>query len=371
LINSELKEQLTDTIALLNISGVGTGRFNRLVSAIGTPSEVLSSSINELDAVPGISRALACEIKKSCDVKKAQKITVKIIQLGWDVLIPSFPEYPSTLLNIPNYPPLLFRMGNPLQDDDKLLAIVGTRHCTERSRRFTIELASTLAQAGIIVVSGMAEGIDSAAHKGALAAGGQTIAIWGNSLDIVYPTSNKGLSWKIKKNGAIYSEYLPETTPTKTTFPERNRIISGLCEGVIVVEAGKKSGALITAHHALEQERQLFAVPGSPFAKMSQGTNELIKNGARLTTSIDDIFEELPRLKGEIIVKKFRQLPDLTETEKKIVSIFSEQTLQIDQIARTAEMPVKDIMSFLLALEMKGVIRELSGKRFILSEDYV
>jgi DNA processing protein len=187
---------------------------------------------------------------------------------------------------------------------------------------------------------------------------------------MLFPLSNKALAEEIKKNGAVYSEYLPGTRPDKITFPERNRIISGLSVGVIVVEAGEKSGALITATHALEQGREIFAVPGAPDSSRSRGVNNLIKKGARLLTSAEDVFEEIPQLKSGILVKKFKKLPELTDIERKIIEHFSEGPLQIDQLSRDAALPVSELMEFLLAMEIKGVVRELPGKRFVLSEEY-
>jgi DNA processing protein len=371
LSNSELRERLIDTIALLNIPGIGVARCNRLIKAFGTPAAVLSAPVHELETVPGISHNIAVAIKTGHNGEKARQIAARIFQLGWAVLFPDQQDFPSVLRHIPNCPPLLFRLGERLHDDDKLIAIVGTRNCTEKGRLFAYNLAKSLSQRGIIVVSGMAEGIDAAAHAGALDANGKTIAVWGSSLDIVYPSTNRSMAERIKKHGAVYSEYLPGTEPDRATFPERNRIISGMSEGVVVVEAGTKSGALITARLAVEQGRELFAVPGPPDAKMSQGTNDLIKNGARLLTRPEDIFDELPRLKGEIAVKKYNQMPQLTDTEKRIVALFSSGSMQVDQIARVSDMPVATVMQFLLALELKGVVKELAGKRFILSEDFV
>jgi len=370
LINSELKEKLTDAIGLLNIQGIGRGRYHRLVKAFGSPSAVLSASVFDLEAVHGISRELASNIKGLYNRDKASQVASRIVQLGWAVLFPGHPEYPQPLLNIPEFPPILFRNGEPASIDDKMIAIVGTRHPTEKGKLFARNLASSLAKMGVIVVSGMAEGIDSAAHNGALQGGGKTVAVWGSSLDIVYPSVNRALAVKITAQGSVYSEYLPATRPDPAYFPERNRIISGLAEGVVVVEAGQKSGALITAAHALEQGRELFAVPGSPDVQMSAGTNALIKEGAKLLTSAEDVFEELPRLKGEVLAKKFTQLPDMTETEKKIVNVFSSGPLQIDQISRTMELPVAELMELLLAMELKGVVREVSGKRFVLAEEF-
>ncbi len=368
----ELKKRLTETIGLLNIPGVGRGRYHRLVRAFGSPSKVLAASVNELETVSGISHSIAADIKTKHDADRARQITARIIQLGWTVLFPDQSEFPAPLLNIPegDVSPVLFCDGENISPGEKMIAIVGTRHPTEDGRLFTFNLAKSLAQAGVTIVSGMAEGIDSAAHKGAIEAGGRTVAVWGNSLDIVYPTSNKGLAAEIKKTGVVYSEYNPDTGPNRAHFPERNRIISGLTDGVVVIQAGRKSGALITASNAIEQGREIFAVPGQPGARNSEGTNALIKKGARLLTSIDDIFEELPRLKGEVLTRKFCQLPDMTDTEKRIISLFSSGPRQVDQISRAVDMPVPELMEFLLALELKGVVRELSGKRFVLSEEY-
>ena len=214
----------------------------------------------------------------------------------------------------------------------------------------------------------MADGIDSAAHRGALEGGGRTVAVWGTSLDQVYPITNRDLAEQIRLQGAIYSEYLPEAELSPSNFPERNRIISGLSEGVIVVEAGEKSGALITAQTALDQGRELMAVPGSPVAPKSIGTNRLIKQGARLVTGAEDIFEEIPRLRGQISARRFKAQPDLTDIERRMVDILAAGPVQIDQLGRQADIPVSNLLEYLLALELKGVIQELPGKRFVLTD---
>ena len=368
--NSEIKDRLISAIALLNVSGIGGVRYNKLIRAFGDTQGVIDASIDAIAEINGISRSQASTIKSEIDFEKAAQTAARIVQLGWSVLFLEDKDYPYSLKHIPDAPPILFRLGEPLAGDDKLIAIVGTRLPSESGKMFTYNLAMKLAQEGITVVSGMAEGIDSSAHRGALDAGGKTIAVWGSSLDIVYPTSNKSLAEEIGIKGAIYSEYFPSTQPDRDTFPRRNRIISGLSLGVIVIEAGEKSGALITANHALEQGRELFAVPGAPDSARSRGVNNLIKKGARLLTSVEDIFEEMPQLKGEILVKKFRKLPDLTDAERKIIDRFSEGPMQIDQLSRDVRLPISEIMELVLAMELKGVVRELPGKRFVLSEEY-
>ncbi|PWB70841.1 DNA-protecting protein DprA [candidate division GN15 bacterium] len=358
---------MTDIIALLSVPGIGKGRYRRLVAQFGSPSAVLSARPSELEAVPGISSALALAVRKDADIQSAQDMAARIAKLGWAILTPESSEFPPLLKELPDGPVLLFRMGEPTPDDARLVAIVGTRHPSEKGKRFCKALSTELAQAGVTVVSGMAEGIDSAAHAGALEGGGKTIAIWGTSLDIVYPSGNRALAQKILANGAVYSEYLPGTGPEKAYFPERNRIISGMCEATIVVEAGLKSGALITADAALNQGRDLFAVPGSPDAAMSVGTNHLIKKGARLLTSVRDLFDELPRLTGKIVAKQFAAMPDLTDGERQMVDLLADGPMQLDHLSRLTNLPVSDLMSFLLALELKGVVQELSGKRFALN----
>lgn len=366
--NNELKERLIDSIALLTVPGIGKGRFNRLVQRFGSAAQALSATVTELEAVPGLSHALASAIKTQVNYDEAKQIASRISQLGWVVLFPDSCEYPALLQRISDPPPLLFRLGDPYTVQDKMVGIVGTRHPSERGKLFTAKLAVDLARAGITVVSGMAEGIDSAAHTGAIEAGGKTIAIWGTSLDIIYPPLNKKLAERIKTQGAVYSEYFPATNPDKGLFPERNRIISGMSEAIIVVEAGTRSGALITAELALEQGRELFAVPGPPDVITSIGTNQLIKAGARLLTSVKDLFDELPRLAGAVSVRRFQAMPDLTDMERKMVDLLGEGPVQIDQLSRTTNTSVPELLEYLLALELKGVVQELSGKRFILSE---
>jgi len=368
LIGSEQKERLIDTIALLSIPGIGRTRFMRLVDRFGSPAQVLDASSDALKSIPGLSEKIVANLKNVCDRDASKQIAARIAQLGWAVLFQDSPDYPPLLAQAVDRPPLLFRVGDPIDTDDKLIGIVGTRHATEGGRRFAHRLAADLARAGITVVSGMAEGIDSAAHRGALEGGGKTIAVWGTPLDQVYPASNRGLAEQIRNQGAIYSEYLPGVESSASNFPERNRIISGLSEGVIVIEAGKKSGALITAQSALDQGRELMAVPGPPDAPKSIGTNQLIKQGARLLTCVDDVFEEIPRLKGQISARRFKRQPDLTEIERQIVDILSEGPIQIDQLSRRADITVSNILEYMLALELKGVVQELPGKRFVLAD---
>lgn len=369
-MNNERNRRLIETIGLLSIQGLGRGRFNKLIKTFESTKAIREASIQTLSSVNGISRTLAGLIKEKFDEDLATEIARRIERLSWSALFPDDDEYPKALAEIISAPPMLFRIGTATQPDDRMIAIVGTRHPSEAGRMFTYNLAKRLALDGIIVVSGMADGIDTSAHSGALASGGRTIAVWGSSLDHVYPPTNRRLAKDIESSGCIYSEYFPGTRPDRSSFPERNRIISGLSEGVVVVEAGRKSGALITAAHAIEQNREVFAVPGSPGIRMSEGTNALIKKGASLITSVEDIYQELPSLRGKVVARQFKQIPDMTDIERKIVDSFSMDPMQIDQISRAVQLPIEELTQFLLALELKGVIRELSGKRFILAEEF-
>lgn len=367
--NNELKQRLSDALTILQIPGVGRRRYRRLVETFVSPAEVLCQSIARLEQVKGMSRQVASAIVEQADPEKGAETAARVIQLGWAVHFLGEPDYPGALAKTDDPPVVLFRVGEQIFDDEKMIAIVGTRHPSEGGRLFTHRLAADLAVSGVTVVSGMAEGIDSAAHTGALEAGGRTVAVWGSSLEIVYPPTNRGLADRIKEKGTIVSEYLPGTRPDRSTFPDRNRIISGLSEGVVVVEAGRKSGALITASQALAQGREVFAVPGSPGTQTSLGTNDLIRKGACLVTSAEDIFDELPRLRGEVLARRFQQLDDLTDDEKRITDLLGQGPQQLDVIARQTDMTVGEAMELLLALELKGIVRELAGKRYTLSDD--
>jgi DNA processing protein len=368
-MNSDRKQRLIEALTLLSVPNVGRGRFNLLVRRFGSIAMVFAASVEQLELVNGISVETAHAIKEGGDVKLALKTAHEIERLQWTVLFTDDPEYPPPLNRIEDSPPILFRLGRPTLPHERLVAIVGTRRCSDESRRFTRQLAHDLTNAGLVVVSGMAEGIDGAAHRGALDAGGSTVAVWGTSLDKVFPVGHKQLAQEIEDAGTIYSEILPGVPTEKGFFPARNRLISGLSEAVIVVEAGEKSGALITAHKAVEQGRELFAVPGFPTHKRFAGTNRLIKEGANLLTEAADIFEAIPRLKDNARRAILQEMSQLSEIERGLVDCLADGPVQIDHLSRVTETPVSDLMGFLLALELKGVVQEVSGKRFCLSDN--
>jgi DNA processing protein len=367
LIEPVRKEKLTDLVVLSNIAGVGPRRIYQLVGIFGSLPAILAASIRDLMEVPGIGKDIAFKIKREQKPGEARKIVENALTKGWKVFLFDDVDYPAPLSNVADRPPYLFYLGDYCQSDHNAMAIVGSRSASDEGRAFAGHLASELARHEVTVISGLARGIDLAAHRGAVDAGGRTIAVFGSSLDIIYPPEARPIVTKILDSGCIFSEYPPGTAPYPTNFPRRNRIISGLSQGIVVIEAGLRSGALSTASHALSQNREIFAVPGSPSKTTSIGTNELIKSGARLLTSLEDVFAELPRLKG---TSKARSIPDetsLTTTERSIIQLLSEEPEQVDNLSRKLTTPVPDLLPILLALELKGIIKEVSGKRFMLT----
>jgi len=365
-LDNERLQNLADLIALNEIEGIGLGRLHQLLNTFGSAGKALEASISRLTDVPGIGRETASTIIEKQDRKKAEKIVEKVNSKGWRFFIINESDYPRALKTIPDPPPYIFYLGEYEESDNRAIAIVGSRTATEEGRSFAENLAARLAENGVTVVSGMARGVDTAAHRGAMTAEGRTLAVFGSSLDIIYPPEGRNMAAKIIKSGCLLSEYLPGTEPFGPNFPKRNRIISGLSQGVVVIEAAERSGALSTAGHALQQNREIFAVPGSPRVLTSKGTNHLIKEGAVLLTSIDDIFEALPRLKGQVIARRTENIEDLTELEKSILNHFGADPIQVDKLARETNTPMPDLLQILLALELKGIVKELSGKRFIL-----
>ncbi len=361
-------DQLTATLALLIVPGVGRARANRLIAQFGSAAAVFDLPIAEIEKVASIGRGVASQIHAFDSFDKAEAHTEKIKKLGWKVIFSGDAAYPPGWRQLNDAPPVIFSLGHPVPFDKPSIAIVGTRHCTDFGRSFTHKLAGDLVDAGLNVISGMAQGIDSAAHRGALEKNGFTAAIWGTPLNVVFPAANRGLAKQLEESGTIFSEYLPDEEVRDINFPERNRLISGMSEAVIVIEAGEKSGALVTAELALEQGKELFAVPGSLAQKQSIGTNRIIKQGAHLLTSVDDLFAQLPRLKGTVVARKSQISHDLTGAEKQIVELLSDGAQQIDYLARTMQLPINELSQYLLALELKGVVQEVAGKQYLLAQ---
>ncbi len=288
-------------------------------------------------------------------------------------------EYPNALRTIYDPPEQLFVNGTLLKQDELAVALVGSRRASIYGLQTCEALAYELALRNVTVVSGMARGIDSAAHRGALKAKGRTIAVMGSGHNNIYPPENKELYKEIAKSGAVITEYEDDVAPLAGNFPQRNRIISGLSLGVVVVEAARNSGALITANLALDEGREVFAVPGKISSETSGGTNDLIKDGAKLVQSIDDILDELPHLdirpiSGEDKAKRDESIArmtkayiynSLTDGERKVYKIISDEPLYIDEILKKSKLKSQEASKVLLNLQLKKLIREIPGKQFV------
>lgn len=364
-------DELKFWLALNAIPGLGARRARVLLEQFGGPRAVLESPGSELRRVPGIGPELTKKIvawKKYITLEKEfrliEKHQVKVAVVGGS-------SYPESLANIFDPPLILYIKGKLLPRDGMAVAIVGSRRSSVYGRMTAEKLGRELAARGLTVVSGMARGIDSAAHKGALSSAGRTVAVLGSGLDVVYPPENKGLMEKISRKGAVISEFPMATPPERGNFPRRNRIISGLSLGVVVVEAAQRSGALITVDCALEQGREVFALPGKVDSLTSGGTNRLIQQGAKLVTASEDIIEELEPIWGNLSLKKETKsknkspLPSLKEEEKKIYTLLSDEPQHIDFLIRQSGFPAGRVSSILLMLQMKRLIKEVPGKMFV------
>lgn len=357
---------LDSWIALSLVPEIGNITFRRLLAAYEDPGAVFDASIKELTHIAGMTEKKAANIKNFSDWKGVKKQLEHLRETGVKVLTCKSREYPDMLKQIDNAPNLLYVKGGLGNGDKFTIAIVGPRKPTYYGRGVAEKLSGELASSGFTVVSGMARGIDTVAHSSALKAGGRTIAVLGSGMDVPYPPENMGLMQKISESGCVITEFPLGTKPLKENFPARNRLISGLSLGVLVVEANRKSGSLITADCALEQNREVFAVPGNINSPNSSGSNDLIKKGAKLVQGIDDIIEELaPALKG-FVNNRERLNADLTGEEKQVCDILTGEAMHIDTISRGLSMPSSKALALLLGLELKGVARQTDGKRFYL-----
>jgi len=359
-------------LTLKNIPGVGNHLFKRLLDQWKSPEIILQQPLDLLTSIQGISKRVAAEIvKKNAkinakkEIKRAQQFDITILCMNDD-------QYPPLLRQIPDPPPLLYVYGQ-LSPSDTCIAIVGSRTSTSYGESFTRSLAKDLVHNQITIVSGMARGIDTAAHKGALDANGRTVAVMGCGLETVYPGENKTLFHSIaRNNGAVISEFSMGAKPEAYHFPSRNRIISGMSMGTIVVEAGNKSGSLITARLALEQNRQVFAVPGQVHSEMTEGTHRLIKQGAKLIENVQDVLEDLgPFMNSHLqvfpqksIKTREKDLPPMDSCEQLIWDQLTFDPQYIDDIQHHLELSTSVLSVQLLQMEMKGLVEQHPGKRF-------
>lgn len=362
-------------IALNMIEGLGPVKVRALIDALGSPSAVFETEADALRRVRGIGEKLSETILSQRGKIDPQGEIDRARGLGIRIVTPVDEEYPVALKSIYD-PPLALYVRGALQPRDRhALALVGSRKCTHYGVTTADRLAYQLVQTGFTIVSGLARGIDTAAHQGALKAGGRTLAVLGSAIDELYPPENAGLADAIAGSGAVISEYPLGRPADRQTFPYRNRIISGLCMGVVIVESGMKSGSLHTADAAAEQGRTVFAIPGRIDAPASKGTNALIKNGAKLVDNPSDILEEFDLLVPPGMLeqpgRKSSARPDvpLSEQEQALVKLLWDEPMDVDSLCRMAGFPSSRVSALLIGLEMKRVVRMLPGRRVALADD--
>ena len=353
-------------IALNMIPQMGPVRLRRLLDAFGSAEKILLARADQLAAIDGVPRALAENISHWQEFADPTAQLKKAADLGAHVITAEDAEYPSALREIHDPPIVLYVRGQLTERDRNAVAVVGSRKCSHYATESAKKLSFQMAYAGLTVASGLARGIDTAAHQGALAAKGRTIAVIGSGLGELYPPENAELADRIAASGAVISEFPIDTKPDRQTFPIRNRIVTGLSFGVLVVEAGANSGALISANMAAEQGRTLYAVPGRIDAPAALGSNRLIQQGAKLVITVDDILDDLP-----LVFREKPDLPaaapavDLTPEQQKILDAIGSEEMPLDSVIATSGLTAAVVSSTLLALEIRRLVKQLPGKRFV------
>ena len=364
-------EKLLYLAGLQTLAGIGSVRMKALVDYFGGPQNAWEAKAADLRSVEGMGEVLCNNFVKQREKINLEKLGEELRQKKIQLCSIEDEEYPDLLQNIYN-PPYIFYYRGVLPRTEKIIAMVGSREASHYGKSAARMIASDLAQHGVSIVSGAARGIDTAAHEGALAKG-STVAVLGCGLDIVYPPENRVLLENILERGAVISEYAPGTPPMPGNFPARNRIISGMAKGTVIVEAGVKSGALITAAFAAEEGRDVFAVPGNIFSYTCKGTNNLIKDGAQLIDNAFDIMAEYSWLEnikdGERPAqKKAREhnAPEVFGEEKSVYDLLDYETpLSLEEIVQKANLPLTKVSYILLQLGLRGLINELNGRTFI------
>lgn len=354
-------EERECVIALNTVATVGGRRFADLMRRFGSACAVIRAKEEELLQVKGIGRETARRIRALRDGTAGMREIEKAEELGVKIAVPNEPSYPAALLNTAYPPPAIYILGEVLPSDAFAIAIVGSRRPSYYGRRAARLLSKNAAEEGLTVVSGMARGIDSAAHKGALAGGGRTIAVLGSGIDVIYPPENKDLAEGIAENGAVVSEFPFGSCPFPQNFPRRNRVISGLALGVVIVEAGETSGALITADFALEQGREVLAVPGEIGNPLSRGTHNLIRQGARLVEGIGDVLEELgiPATREHGLEHNAKEMR-FSSHEKRVLAELGFSPMSTDDIVIATGFFPSEVTTTLVSLELRGIVTRVT-----------
>lgn len=358
-----MDESIIYWIGLNHIKGIGPVRMRALLDFFGDAKSVWFASEADLRQA-GLGPKLLESFLQARTHVQLEKILARIEKLGIDVLTWDDDRYPIRLREVENSPPVLYVLGSFLAEDSWSIAVVGTRRITSYGRQVTADIAHGLASNGVTVVSGLARGVDAVAHRSTLEAGGRTIAVLGSGVDRIYPPEHRQLAEQIMASGAIVSDYAPGTPPEGVNFPPRNRIISGLSKAVVIVEAGRQSGALITAAFAAEQGREVFAVPGNIYAPQSKGTNLQIQQGAIPLLDFQDILETL-NLAMVSEHKEARVVLPSDATEARLFQILSSQPMHVDEIRSQTELPIDKVSATLTLMELKGMVRQVGGMHYI------
>jgi DNA processing protein len=358
--------RLQALVGLNLIGDIGSIRLSSLLGYFKNIEGIFTSSQKELSAVSGIGQKIAARIT-SIKKEEIDREFSRAHKLGLRIICEEDADYPFNLKNIPDPPIVLYVLGELKREDNLGLAIVGSRRASFYGLSNTEKFCADLSRRGFTIISGMARGIDTCAHRTSLKQHGRTIAVMGSGFNNIYPAENKALAQEISESGAVISEFPIDAQPLKEHFPQRNRLISGLALGVLVVEAARNSGALITADFALEQGREVFALPGKVDSGNSFGTNALIKQGAKLVDCVEDIIEEFdvaiqtnPK-ESDILAK---QKLDLSDKESVLYELLSSKPVGLDEIIEKINMGIPDISGILLKLQLKNLIRQLPGKQF-------
>jgi len=365
-------DHLLPWFILKSVPGIGDLLFKRLMDRFKSPERILKATREDLQQVDGITPRLITSIKKHRISDSIRKEFDLATRKGYNIVTMTDAGYPPLLLHIPDPPPFLYVFGH-LKDSVRNIAVVGSRNATRYGLSTTHRLCSDLVKFDMTIVSGMAAGIDSAAHEGALMANGETIAVLGSGLERIYPEQNRKLFFQIAENGAVVSELPLTAEPDAFNFPRRNRIISGMSLGTVVVEATKRSGSLITARLAAEQNREVFAVPGSIRSFKSTGTHTLIKQGAKLVEHAHDIMEELSHIikppveRDRAVDNKTDRILKLSSDEALVFKALGPYPVHIDDIARKLSIESGRLSGILLHLELKGIAQQSPGKFFTLA----
>ncbi len=362
--------ELVDHVRMALITGLGPRIRQALLECFDNPAEVFAAAPSDLRQVSGVGPKLVERILAARDSTAVNEELALCRRESIWVTTRDDDAYPRGLTEIHDPPGVLFGRGQLRPDDALAIGIVGSRHATQYGKRQARRLAASLSRAGLTVISGLARGIDAAAHQGALEAGGRTIAVLGGGLLRLYPPEHKELAHDVSESGAVISESPPRMAPMSGSFPQRNRIISGMSLGVVVVEAAPRSGALITARHAMEQGREVFAVPGPIDSRLSQGCHQLLRDGAKLVESADDVLEELgplvaPTLRDDGTVVHHPAELQLNEIEQQLLQAISPSGSSIDEVAQATTIPVHRVLATISVLEMRRLIRRTSGNRVV------